>query len=400
MFFSSLLCPALKKVLGEELDCLSPETSFTTLPNERFSLSAATQYYQPLENLNDLVEYTKHKLCRGSDPECVKRVATLLQATSVDIDFDTISRALTITAYWPPHSQSFKIPRIAPNDRLEVGVLSVDTPKEPEELSLGGFLTVVGEDTKPKATLFSFPARHHPFSSTFSASFIIPTGMHPSLQLSISSSAHPTEERSCSLHAYLTLPRTIFADKYQLSDPLFLASQNLTTIHHITSSVDLEAPAYAMTIWGSTVLLELAPPPTRVDKAWTATIPLHLRYLPPTNSTSGQSQLEVPYPVVFWACVADEGSKFPINPFDKVNIGYDGLFGPKTMFYHVSPEGERLINTISVPVLDLDQSRYVEVGTAGVVLFGFLWVLWCLFGVWRKNGYGSLEETTIEKKKN
>ena len=92
--------------------------------------------------------------------------------------------------------------------------------------------------------------------------------------------------------------------------------------------------------------------------------------------------------------MADEGSKFPINPFDRVNLGYDGLFGPKTMFYHLSPESAwgrsegRLVNMISVPVVDLDKIKYVEAATAGAVLVGFLWVFWCLVKVWRENGYG------------
>jgi len=323
-------------------------------------------------------------------------VSSFLEASTVDFDFDTISHALTITAFWAPRVQSVDIEGMSAKDRVEVGILSVESPKEPEELSLGGFLTIVGEDTKPKPTLFSFPARHHPFPSEFSATFIEPTGLHPTLELEIDSSSTPTKERSCSLHAHLTLPRTIFADKYQFTDPLFLASKNLSALHHITGGVDLEAPAYTMNVWGSSVLLELAPPSV-ASKSWTAAIPLHLRYLPPASSTAGESKIEVPYPVVFWACVADEGSKFPINPFDKVNVGYDGLFGPKTMFYHLPPKGGRLTNTISVPVLDLDQSKYVELGTAAVVLLGFTWVMWCLWGVWKRNGHGSLGKVAEKK---
>ncbi|RDW78401.1 hypothetical protein BP5796_06253 [Coleophoma crateriformis] len=396
---SPLLCPALKKVFGD-FDCESPEQSFTNLPNERFSLSAATQYYQPLENINNLLEYIRHKLCSSSDTECISRVSSLRDANSVDIGYDTISHALTLTAFWSPRTWDLDLSNSNSKDRLEVGILSVESPKEPEELSLGGFLTVVGEDAKPKATLFSFPARHHPFSSTFSAAFLSPTGLHPNLELRIDSTTPPTEERSCSLHAHLTLPRAIFPDKYQFSDPLFLASKNLTALHHVTTPVDLEAPAYAMSIWGSNLLLELAPPKSPSSSVWTAQIPLHLRYLQPTNGTAGLSKLEVPYPVLFWACVADEGSKFPINPFDRVNVGYDGLFGPKTMFYHLSPDPAvpRLTNTIEVPVLDLDKSGYIEIGTAVVVLAGFTWVMWCLFGVWKREGYGRKHEV-VEKKK-
>lgn len=47
------------------------------------------------------------------------------------------------------------------------------------------------------------------------------------------------------------------------------------------------------------------------------------------------------------------------------------------------------MNSLEVPVLDLDRSRYVEVGTAVGVLLGFAWVCWCLVGVWGRSGYGS-----------
>ncbi|KAM3068825.1 protease B nonderepressible form [Clarireedia jacksonii] len=384
-----LLCPALKKVFGD-IDCVSPEESFTKLSVERFASNAATQYYQPLEDLTDLVEYVKHKLCKLTEQECLSRVALLQEASSVDIDFDTISHALNIAAYWTPRTWNLDVANKGGKDRVEVGFLSPEEPLQPEELSLGGFLTVVGEDSKLSPTLFSFPARHHPSTTKYSSSFLSPTGLHPTLQLSINSVSPPVSDRSCSLHTYLTLPRTIFPDNYQLADPLFLASKNLSSIHHVSSPVDLEAPDYAMKIWGSSLLVELAPP--RSSKSFTSEIPLHLRYLAPTYNTSGLTSIEIPYPVLFWACTADEGSKFTVNPFDRVNIGYDGLFGPKTMFYHATPQAGatgRLMNEVTVPVLDLEKSRWVERGTAGVVLLGFLWIIWCLFGVWRKAGYGS-----------
>ena len=69
------------------------------------------------------------------------------------------------------------------------------------------------------------------------------------------------------------------------------------------------------------------------------------------------------------------------------------------MFYHLSPEGDRLTNIISVPVLDLDQSRYIELGTAGVVLLGFSWVIWCLWGVLSRHGYRSGNHAVQKGKK-
>lgn len=82
------------------------------------------------------------------------------------------------------------------------------------------------------------------------------------------------------------------------------------------------------------------------------------------------------------------------NPFDRVNLGYDGLFGPRTMFYHLQPAsgGESLLAEIQVPVLDLDGSKmmWVEPGTATMVVLGFLWVclksLAVIWGTLGRNG--------------
>ncbi|CZR54787.1 related to PBN1 protein, required for post-translational processing of the protease B precursor Prb1p [Phialocephala subalpina] len=400
---SDLLCPILEKVFGGNVSCKSPETSFTILPTERFSHSAATQFYTPLASLDDFRDYLAYKLCPVSDSACQSRVSSLSKAASLDISFDTISHAFTLSAFFPSTISSLAIskPKTSSPSRLEVGILNHEKATDIEELSMAGFLTVIGENTKPSPTLFSFPSRHHPSTEWFSSKFLLPTGLHPNLELSISGSQPPLDDRSCSLHAHITLPRQVFADKYQLSDPLFLASKNLTAVRYITSPVDLEAPAYTMDIWGSSVLLELAPPSSSKSEAFTAQVPLHLRYLEPNAGKGGLEQTEIPYPVLFWACTADEGSKFPINPFDRVNLGYDGLFGPRTLFFHLSPTPsigeERLTNKLEVPVLDLDKSSLIEIGTAAVVGLGFLWVLWVLVGVWRRSGYGS--RTVVEKEK-
>lgn len=254
---------------------------------------------------------------------------------------------------------------------------------EAHELGVTGLLTVLGEDSKPSPTLFSFPSRHKTVpGSSFSSDFLQPRGLHPTMQLNFSSSKPPMEDTYCSLHTYLTLPRTIFVDKYQLGDELFLSSKNLTSLRYITQPVDLEAPDYAMKLWGSSVLLEMRPPEVDDDQSWTAEIPLHLRYLAPAEH--GYRNISVPWPVVFWACAAEDGTKFPNNPFDRVNLGYDGLFGPRTLFWHVDPkpsEGESLYHHLQVPVLDLAQSNRISSGTATVVIIGLLFVIWKLVSV-------------------
>lgn len=89
------------------------------------------------------------------------------------------------------------------------------------------------------------------------------------------------------------------------------------------------------------------------------------------------------------------------NPFDRVNLGYESLFGPRTMFYHLQPNASAaamrdevvrwsreagggrgmLVEKLQVPVLDLEGTRWVEGVTVGVVVWGCLWVGWVLVGV-------------------
>ena len=378
--------------------------SFTSLPNDRFYHATSFQYFQPLENLSPFIRYAKTQLCPSEDATCTSRLESLAKASSLDISYDTISHALKITALWPYQSRPINVTAHR-NVRTEVGVLSDEkTPTmEDHELGISGLLTVLGQDSKPSTTMFAFPSRHRDAQSTFSVQFLSPTGLHPALQLQLSSDKPPMENTFCSPHAYFTLPKGIFADKYQLSDDLFLAAKNLTALRYISQPVDLEAPEYVMKLWGSSVLLELAPPQSgEKGQPWTAEIPLHLRYLLPTFG--GFGKVEVPYPAVFWACAAEEGTKFPTNPFERVNLGYDGLFGPRTVFWHVEPQprtGSRVTTAVKVPVLDLDKAGWVNVGTAAVVLAGFLWVTWKLISVYMTSGYGNPPRTpkAVEKKK-
>jgi hypothetical protein len=261
--------------------------------------------------------------------------------------------------------------------------------------------------------LFSFPARHHPLSSsesTFQTAFNTPAGLHPSLKVNITHSAPLTNapKPSCALHTYLTLPSTLFIDRYPLSDSLFLRSHNLRALHALSGATDLEAPDYLTTAWGSAALFEIDTSDAELkgSKDFTFTIPLHMRYLPPVNGTKGLREVPVPDPVVFWACPAEEYGKFPSSPFDRTNLGYEGLFGPKTMFYHFTPEGGELVQTIKVPVLNLEGAWYVEWGTViavviGSLLIGFplLKVLFREFGERLGNAKAEVRRTEDKKKK-
>lgn len=446
------LCPLLKQLFSPNLKCHSIASAFSTPPilSERFSSSSTYQYFSPLARLLHFQTYLAKTICGESKGACVNEAASLSYANYVDIDYDAISHAVTLTAFCRGDVKADAaktLPRKwKGSDSLEVGVLQAETPDEPEELKLGGYLAVVGEDDKPgiycpplhaslkasiatnpartETTLFSFPSRHHslPPSTplTFTTHFQQPTGLHPKLDITFPSPQHltPPKQGSCALHADLTLPSALFLDRYQFSDPLFLASQNLVALRSLSGEQDLEAPDWVIKRWGSAALFELATPLNDTtagisggQEPWTVTIPTHLRYLQQASNTitssdsstvAGQTNLDIPYPSLFWACEAEDGLKMSVNPFDRINLGYDGLFGPKTMFYHVPPalpEGQHaLVERLQVPVLEPEGpwTNWVQAGTLVAVMLGFGWVLRTLLrgvgmgggGAKRKGGEG------------
>lgn len=240
-------------------------------------------------------------------------------------------------------------------------------------------------------------------------------------------SSPPTSPKgACSLLSFVTLPSTVFADKYQLSttDSLFLQSHNLVSLRSIAGETDLEVPDWVTERWGSNLLVELATPQphnTQGDASdkWEVAIPLHLRYLHP--SASGHRNISVPWPIVFWACAAGEGEmKLDKNPFDRVDLVWDELFTPHTMFYQLHPSpatseagssGDanwqpKLVEEIQFPVLRIGQgldgstqARIIELGTVLVIVAGFVWILWKLGFVDRKYEVGRNERSSTRTRK-
>ncbi|ODA82605.1 hypothetical protein RJ55_01112 [Drechmeria coniospora] len=386
----------LLRTLGV-LDCTSPE-AFTKSQADPQSL----YFFQQLEDLSALVsDSDKHRLCPKTDSLCQKRLRALSTAATVDLSYGVASGTLKISAFWPLKERAVDVSRLS-KQRTEVGIFAKDAPPniEPHELGVSGLLAVLGEQTEPSPALFSYPSRHRRSDASFSSQFLTPAGLHPTLQLRISSNKPPVPDAECALHAYFTFPKFIFADRYQYEDKLFLASKNLTASRYASLPVDLEAPAYTTNTWGSTVLLELAPPVSYEGSAWTAEMPLHLRYLEP--SASGYVPIEVPYPAVFWACDSGTDADFSTNPFDRMQLGYDELFDSQAMFWHLTPQpesGNRIMSPMAVPVLKTAGEDWVGIGTALAVGLGFAWVLWKLVGVYVAGGYRAKPATTSRDKK-
>ena len=348
------------------------------------------QFYQGLEDIQTFIATATVDLCPDLDTLCRARVRSLYTIASLDIDYEAASKQLKLTAFWPFREQHVAVPASSAR-RTEVGILTRSNKPnlDPNHVAVAGVLTVLGESKKPSPTMFDFPSRHWLSEATFSAEFLAPTGLHPTLQLKISSNSQPVKDEDCAPYAYLTLPKTIFADRYQLADELFLASKNLAALRYTTLPVDLEAPAYTTKPWGSHVLLQLAPSSNVLDQPepWTVEVPLHLRYLEP--NPTGDVSVEIPYPAIFWACESGTSEGSP-NPFDRSHLGYDDLFPLGTTFHHVSPRpenGTRLMSAVKVPVLRDDAASWIGPGTSAVIGLGFLWVLWKLLAAYMKSGY-------------
>ena len=396
------------------------QESFVNLRPGRFSSGASYQYHSNLPDLSHLIDTTTKSFCPGREEACLSHMSRLKAAQSLDLSYDHESQTLKATAVWPLQKQALVV-STAGRHRTEVGILTMDSRPNPEvhEQGVAGLLTVLGEQMKPSVTLFAFPSRHRQADGRFSAAFLAPTGLHPTLRLTVETTkpapSDVKEDWNCGLYSYFTLPRVIFADKYQLNDPLFLASKNISTLSFISQPVDLEAPEYVMKIWGSSLLLELAPPKGNSKKEsgpWTAHVPLHLRYLEPKEG--GYSGVHIPYPAVFWACAGGaggdgdgDGGVFAKSPFDRAHLGYDGLFEQKTLFWHVDPVpepgagvgGDSLMNVVIVPVADVEQTGWVSPVTLLVIMLGFGWVLERLFGaLTRYRGERAIAEKVETKK--
>lgn len=362
----------------------------------RSSSSPSLYFYQELEHLDAFIgKVTKHA-CLGQDASCQDRLRDLRSASGLDISFDSATKLVRVAALWPLRDVDLSV-SASSMQRTEIGIFGIDSPMniQPHEVGVSGTLTVLGEHKEPSPAVFAFPARHREAQTSFSSKFLSPTGLHPALQLKLSTNLLPVQDAECAPFAYLTLPKAIFADRYQLADELFLASKNLTATRYVSQPVDLEAPAYTTKAWGSSVLLELAPPNVDAKEvAWTAEVPLHLRYLKP--SPTGEVNIEVPYPVVFWACESGEGIDFGESPFDRKSLGYDDLFSSTTAFWHVKPNpemGSRLTNSVTIPALKDGKASLIETGTAAAVALGFAWVLWKLFSAAKPSQGGASTAT-------
>ena len=157
------LCPLLKNFLASrsiKCDSIADTFSKPRVLAERFAASSTYQYYH-LASIDQYIGVNLlARLCDSKPPDlhaCKDQVQELENASYIDVDFDAISHALVFTAFWNPHRRQIlpaqrdkrPIKRIRAEDTIEVGVLQSEQATEPEELSLGGYLTVIGQNDHP-----------------------------------------------------------------------------------------------------------------------------------------------------------------------------------------------------------------------------------------------------------
>jgi hypothetical protein len=106
--------------------------------------------------LNDLITYIQQKICSAPDTACKAKAASLIGADYLDIDYDSISHELVLKIFQHQPSAAGTwnetFTKSAAPSKIEIGVLTNEKPLQPEELSLGGFLTVIGKDTVPSTS--------------------------------------------------------------------------------------------------------------------------------------------------------------------------------------------------------------------------------------------------------
>jgi len=116
-------------------------------------MSASNQYYSYLPSLQHLAGYFRDSICKSTSRECKEVASSLLSASYLDIDYDTISHAVVLNAYWSesPKGASWAETITLPSKDqiIEIGVLNHERNPDPEDIGFGGFLTVLGEDEAP-----------------------------------------------------------------------------------------------------------------------------------------------------------------------------------------------------------------------------------------------------------
>lgn len=137
--------------------------------SERFSMSATSQYYSYLDDIDRVRSFFQQKFCsKDGKSYCLDTIDGFARSDYIDVDYDTISRSVVLTAEssnagstnegW---TETIRLP--SKEATVEIGVLSLEGNADPEDVQFGGFLTVLGQDDKPSTYIAptTLSSRHH-----------------------------------------------------------------------------------------------------------------------------------------------------------------------------------------------------------------------------------------------
>jgi hypothetical protein len=136
--------------------------------SERFSMATSNQYYAYLGDIQTMIGQFQILICGEKGYEwCTGTTAEFMTSRYIDVDYDTISRAVVLTAGYPSAhekgegwTEEIRLP--SQDATVEIGVLNHESNADPEDIQFGGFLTVLGQDERPSTS--------HPPPSTHSLS--------------------------------------------------------------------------------------------------------------------------------------------------------------------------------------------------------------------------------------
>ena len=137
------MCPLVEKAFGVT-DCKDTNTSFSEIPGAR-------QFYSPAETISPSQSFLKELICGTDDGEkCGSKLEHLKDADYVDFTYDAIAQTLVVAAYTARKQQPWQVAMeiLETNKKVEVGVLGVEKPIDPESFTISGFVHVVGHDKK------------------------------------------------------------------------------------------------------------------------------------------------------------------------------------------------------------------------------------------------------------
>lgn len=117
--------------------------------SERFSMASTSQYYASLPEISRILKSIENSFCASKTGTCRDVIDALTSTDYLDIDYDTITQALVVTAGWSSISNDQGVTRREGDGTVEIGVLMHEPNPDPEDIQFGGFLTVLGQDAAP-----------------------------------------------------------------------------------------------------------------------------------------------------------------------------------------------------------------------------------------------------------